>query len=76
MQQRGAREMKIQLKVQGMHCKSCEILLKDALEEIPEVKVLRTDHKKGIIEVNFNEKKINIEQLREAVKKEGYSVQG
>ena len=61
-----------QLKIEGMHCKSCEVLLKDSLEEIPDVKVLKADHKKGFLEVEHPKEKI--EQIKSLIKKEGYSV--
>jgi len=65
--------MKSKLNVKGMHCKSCEILLKDSIEEIPEVKVLRADHKKGLLEVEHPKEKI--EQVKSIIRKEGYQVQ-
>ena len=55
-----------------MHCKSCEVLLKESLEEIPGVDVLKADYKKGFLEVESTKEKI--EQIKDVIKKEGYSV--
>ena len=64
--------IKSKLNVKGMHCKSCEVLLKDSLEEIPDVQVLKADHKKGFLEVEHPKEKI--QQIKDLIKKEGYSV--
>jgi len=64
--------IKSKLNVKGMHCKSCEVLLKDSLEEIPDVQVLKADHKKGLLEVEHPKEKI--QQIKDLIKKEGYSV--
>src|SRR3989344_2712879 len=40
-------ENKINFSVDGMHCKSCEILIKDELSEITGVNVVDVDHKTG-----------------------------
>jgi len=60
------------LKVKGMHCKSCEVLLKDSIEELHEVKVLKADHKSGILEIEAKESQL--EQIKSIIKKEGYTI--
>ncbi len=64
--------MKMQLKVIGMHCKSCELLIMNSLEELG-VKS-KADYKKGIIDVEFDESKLSKERIIEAIEKEGYKV--
>lgn len=55
-----------------MHCNSCEILLKEAIEETG-TKVLSTNYQKGEIGIELaNEKKMNI--IKAAIEKEGYSL--
>lgn len=66
------KSMNLQLKVKGMHCKSCEMLLKDSLEELPGVRVLNVDHKKGLLEVEAEQ--AQLEQMKAAIRKEGYHV--
>ena len=65
--------MKKTLKIKGMHCPSCEVLIGDELEEIS-VKS-KIDHKKGTAEVEFDENNASIEQIKEIIEKEGYSVE-
>ena len=61
---------KIDLKIKGMHCKSCETLIADALEE-KGVKS-KVDSVKGTAVVEFDEKKTTLQQIKEIIKKEGY----
>jgi copper chaperone CopZ len=67
--------MKAKFVVKGMHCPSCEMLLKDSIEDAG-VKVTEISHKKGIIAVDFDEKKTSMDKIKSTVKKEGYSVVG
>lgn len=66
--------MKKTLKIKGMHCKSCEILLSESIEEAG-VKVLSSNYEKGEIIVELpTESKIS--EIKKAVEKEGYSLAG
>lgn len=64
--------MKIKLKVKGMHCPSCEILVNEALEDLG-VKS-ESSHKAGTVEAEFDETKVSPEQIKRAIKDEGYEV--
>ncbi len=64
--------MKKTIKVNGMHCNSCEILLKEAIEENG-IKVISADHQKGEIVVDMKNEN-EIAAIRKAVEKEGYSL--
>lgn len=61
--------------VKGMHCKSCEILIKDILEEQAGVSAVIADHKRGIINVDFAPSVISIEKIKMLIKDEGYEVE-
>ncbi len=63
----------ITLNVKNMHCKSCEMLITDALEE-KEIKS-KIDFKIGTVTVSFNEKKITEEKIKEIIIKSGFEVQ-
>ena len=58
--------------VKGMHCKSCETLIKDSLEEIDGVQKVDVSHERGYVKVTFDEKKVNEDKIQSAIKKEGY----
>ncbi len=65
---------KIKLNVDGMHCKSCEILIIDALKEKDGINNVKVDHKAGYVEVEWDNSKIKKEGIIEIIKKEGYKV--
>ncbi len=62
---------KVTLEVKGMHCKSCEQLIKMALEDIG-AKNVSADHAKGVVVAEFDSTKLTVENIKEAVEKEGY----
>ena len=66
---------KITLNVKGMHCPSCEILLKDSLEELEGVSNAKADSKSGIVEVDFDESKTDIDKIKSVIIKEGYKAE-
>jgi len=56
-----------------MHCNSCNVLISDALVDIG-VKKCTVDVKKGTAIIEFDENKLTTEQIKSAIKKEGYDV--
>ncbi len=65
--------MKLTLKVKGMHCKSCETLINDALLEAG-AGACHIDSKKGTAVVEFDETKLTSAKIRAIIEKEGYKV--
>jgi copper chaperone CopZ len=63
----------IKVQIKGMHCKSCEALLEDALEDIG-AKESKIDHKSGIAKVTYDEQAVTIDKIKKAITDEGYSV--
>ena len=57
------------VKVKGMHCPSCEMLIKDSMEEEGATNI-KIDHKTGNLSFESMEK----EKVIDIVKKEGYEV--
>ncbi len=64
--------MKTKLTVKGMHCKSCETLINDALEEIKGVQRASADNKKG--EVVVTHENASMDEVKKAIQKLGYKV--
>ena len=60
-------------KVTGMHCPSCEIILKDDFEELG-VKVKEVSHKSGVLKVEFDDKKVPEAKIKKVVTDNGYKV--
>ncbi len=65
--------MEKKIKVSGMHCKSCEMLIADALSEIKGVSNARADSKKGEVTLDVNNPAA-LDLAVKAIKKEGYTV--
>ena len=66
---------KIILNVKGMHCPSCEVLVKDSLEELEAVSNAKADSKSGIVEVEFDEDKIDMKKIKSVIINEGYEAE-
>jgi len=66
---------KINLKIDGMHCSSCAMSIDFDLEDLKGVKSAKTSYAKQTTEVEFEEDKISESELKEQVKKTGYSAQ-
>lgn len=59
------------LVVDGMHCKSCELLIADSLKYAGVEKVF---FEKNRVKVFFEESKIKLQQVKETIRNEGYKV--
>ncbi len=64
----------IKFNVKGMHCRSCESLLKDVLEEQQGIKNAEFNSKKGSAKIEFDEAYINENKIKSLIKNEGYKV--
>lgn len=64
--------MKTTLKIKGMHCKSCEMLIGDELDDLG-VKN-KIDHEKGTAEIEFDENKVSLDKVKKVIEGEGYKV--
>jgi copper chaperone len=65
---------KIMFEVEGMHCRSCEVLIEDALGEMNGVESINISHQEGIVKVEFNESKTNENKIEKIITNEGYKV--
>jgi P-type Cu2+ transporter len=63
----------LKIKVDGMHCHSCEMLLADELGEIAGVKQVEANHKDGTVKVNY-EGSIDENKVKKAITDLGYKV--
>lgn len=64
---------KCQIEIKGMHCRSCEILITDALQKIPNVKKAKVNHSTGIAEITY-QGKLDQSAVQKAVEAAGYSL--
>lgn len=67
--------MKKEIKVSGMRCLSCEMLVSEALEELEGVRHAKAFHQRRVIEVDYDPSKIDDDAIKQAMKVKGYSVE-
>lgn len=65
--------MKKIIHIKWMHCISCELILEKGIKEISSVNLIMVDHKKGIVEIDFEEKS-DYEKVIKIIEKNGFSV--
>ncbi len=65
----------VTLRVRGMRCNSCEMLVREALQEVEGVVKAVVDIGKGTASVTYDERKAGEEKFRRAVETEGYSLE-
>ena len=63
---------KVTLKIDGMHCISCAMNIDGELEDTEGVIESNTNYAKQETDVEFDENKINLEQIVAIIKKTGY----
>ncbi len=62
----------IDLQIQGMHCQSCEILIKDELMSLSGIKDVSVDHKAGKATITTQNGQVTDQAIIDAVKSAGY----
>jgi len=65
--------METTLRVSGMHCTSCAVLIDDVIGEIPGAKALAIDSAGGTVVVSYDSE-ATLEAIREAIRGEGFTV--
>ncbi|HLC92238.1 MAG TPA: cation transporter [archaeon] len=63
------------IKVKGMHCNSCKLLIEDAVLEINGVEKVKADFETGKVVVAYSVEGI-VPKIKSAIEKEGYLVVG
>lgn len=63
----------LQLKIHGMHCANCEVLVERRFKKIPGVRRVKASHIAGTAELTYYGK-LDIDTLEAAIKEDGYTV--
>ena len=63
---------KIKLKIDGMHCTSCSMNIDMDLEDLEGIKSAKTNYAKQESEIEFDQDKIEIDEIIKQVNKTGY----
>ncbi len=66
--------MKHELLVNGMNCRSCELLVTEALEEVDGVRKAEASHLTGSVVVDYEPEKVGIATLAAVIVEQGFMV--
>lgn len=64
---------KIILKIDGMHCTSCALNIDFDLEDLTGIKSSKTNYAKQLSEIEYDETKVNLDQILKQIKQTGYT---
>jgi copper chaperone CopZ len=62
--------------VAGMHCSGCSSAITSTLEKMSGVIEASADHEQGVAEAVYHPRKVEVEELKAAIEKLGYTVTG
>lgn len=65
---------KITIKISGMHCSSCSMVIDGDLEYLDGVISSKTNFAKGISEIEYDQTKVSVEDLNKVIQKAGYAI--
>ncbi len=66
--------MTITLQVQGMTCGHCKAAVTNALQALDGVSRVEVHLQDGTVDVEYDETKVSVEKLKEAIEEQGYDV--
>lgn len=69
------QSIKVQIKINGMHCTSCSLNIDGELEDTPGVIAANTSYAEAITTVEFDPNATSETALRAVIKKLGYSTE-
>lgn len=69
----GEKTMKQTIKIKGMHCRSCEILIEEKLAEIPEIKHTKVSYRSKTAEI-ISVKPVDESKIRKKIEEAGYEI--
>jgi sulfite exporter TauE/SafE/copper chaperone CopZ len=58
----------------GLHCRSCKTLIETELKVLPGVKSIKVNHQSGLTEVEYDESKISLDEIKKAIKNLNYGI--
>ncbi|MED4041062.1 copper chaperone CopZ [Niallia taxi] len=65
---------KVTLNVQGMSCSHCVNSVEGSVGELQGVSKVKVHLEKGTVDVEFNDKEVTLEKIKETIDDQGYDV--
>ncbi len=72
--EKGLYKMQKTLDVRGMTCGHCKMSVEGALKGLDGVEAVQVDLETGKVEVTYDEAKVSVEDMKNAVEDQGYDV--
>ena len=72
--EKGLYKMQKILEVRGMTCGHCKMSVEGALKGLDGVEAVQVDLETGKVEVTYDEAKVSVEDMKNAVEDQGYDV--
>jgi len=66
--------MKTEIHVSGMRCSGCEMLVGEALEEMDGVDNAHASHETGVVEVEYDPARVDLDSIKEVIEGQGFRV--
>ena len=66
--------MKIIFNVKNMHCGNCAMILESLEDELPGINEISASYHKQQLEVGFDERLLNLDEIIQAARKKGYDL--
>ena len=66
--------MKNELQVSGMHCGGCELLVKEALEEVEGIRAAEVSFLKGSVVVEYEPEVVSLALVTAVIEGQGFTV--
>jgi P-type Cu+ transporter len=63
---------KQKFQIQGMSCVGCAMTVDEAVENLPGVRSASTNYARQVAEVEYDEHKVNTQQIVKAIEEAGY----
>jgi copper chaperone CopZ len=60
-------------KVTDMHCVNCALMIDSLEDELPGVRSVSASYIKGLVVVEYDETRLDLEQIVAAIKQKGYT---
>ncbi len=67
--------MKNEFKVSGMSCGGCQLLVKEALEELKGVTEVEASFLDGVVAVDYDPEEVSVGAIKAVIEEQGFKVQ-
>jgi len=63
------------IKINGLHCNSCVFAVENSIKDLDGIKDVKVDLDTGILNLDYDSDKVSLNDIDEAVKEAGFSIE-